>query len=265
MATSTVSAVEVATHPATGVDVEALQQAIYKSNPGKNTISACILMPNHHNPLGSTMPEENKQRVVEMLTAAGIPLIEDDVYGVLSYKQPRPKAAKAYDDTGNVILCSSFSKTLAPGYRLGWLFSNKFREAIEYHKFLGNISTATLPQLAIAEFLSRGSYSRTIQRSVHIYRQRMEQLRLWISEYFPAGIRVSNPQGGFVLWVELPEGMDCLDLYRKAMDKRIAISPGVLFGARSQYRQHIRLSCGAVDGDSMHKAVKTLGTLIADG
>lgn len=250
-------AVELPTHPASGVDVAALQDALQK-----NTLSACVLMPNHHNPLGSTMPEENKQRVVEILAAAGVPLIEDDVYGALSYQRPRPRAAKAYDQSDNVILCSSFSKTLAAGYRIGWLFSRKFREATEYHKFLGNISTATLPQLAIAEFLSRGSYSRTIQHCVHVYRQRMEQLRYWINEYFPPGIRLSNPQGGFVLWVELPHDVDCVDVYRKAMDKRIAVSPGILFGARAQYRHHIRLSCGAVEGDTMHKALKTLGTLI---
>ena len=252
-------AVEIATHPSSGVDVAALQDAI-----AKNKLSACVLMPNHHNPLGSRMPDENKRQVVEMLAAANVPLIEDDVYGVLGYQQPRPKAAKAYDRSDNVILCSSFSKTLAAGYRLGWLFSHRFHEAVEYHKFLANISTATLPQLAIAEFLSRGCYGRTIRQCAHTYRQRMEQLRFWISEYFPAGTRVSNPQGGFVLWVELPGEVDCVEVYRKAMDKRIAVSPGVLFGARAQYRHHIRLSCGAVEGDTMHKALKTLGGLIAN-
>jgi DNA-binding transcriptional MocR family regulator len=117
-------------------------------------------MPNNNNPLGSYMPDAHKQRVVTLLQQANITLIEDDVYGTLSYERPRPKAAKAYDKTGNVILCSSFSKTIAPGYRIGWLFSNTLSERMEYHKFLANISTATLPQLALAEFLARGSYSR---------------------------------------------------------------------------------------------------------
>lgn len=252
------NAVELPTHPGSGVDVAALREAIQK-----HTLSACVLMPNLHNPLGSSMPEQNKKQVVEMLAAADITLIEDDVYGVLSYHQPRPKAAKAYDRSGNVILCSSFSKTLAAGYRIGWLFSQKFRAAIEYHKFLQNISTATLPQLAIAEFLSRGGYSRTIQHCAHIYRQRMELLRHWINQYFPSGVRLSNPQGGFVLWVELPQHVDCVDFYRRAMDKRIAVSPGILFGARAQYRHHVRLSCGAVDSDTMHRGLKILGTLLA--
>jgi DNA-binding transcriptional MocR family regulator len=134
---------------------------------------------------------------------------------------------------------------------------------MEYHKFLANISTATLPQLALAEFLARGSYSRSLQNSITIYRQRMDRLRFWINEYFPGDIRMSQPKGGFVLWLELPKHVDCVALYRKAMEKRIAISPGVLFCARGQYRHHIRLSCGAVEGETMRKAIKTLGSLIS--
>ena len=249
-------ALEIATHPVRGVDVNALLQAASNKN-----IKACILMPSYHNPLGASMSEQDKMRVVQLLAKANVPLIEDDVYGALAYKFPRPKAAKAYDESGNVILCSSFSKTVAPGYRIGWLFTNKYREQIEYHKFLSNISTATLPQLALAEFLSRGSYSRTVQQCSRIYRQRMDQMRQWISDYFPPGTRMSNPKGGFVLWVELPSHCDCVDLYQQAMDKRIAISPGILFGARGQYRHHIRMSCGAVEGEVMHNAIKTIGQL----
>jgi DNA-binding transcriptional MocR family regulator len=260
-------AVEVATHPTFGIDLDGLQELIDKNRPnglaGKNRITACILMPNHHNPLGCSMPEQNKQQVVELLVETGITLIEDDVYGALSYEQPRPKAAKAYDKEGKVILCSSFSKTIAPGLRLGWLFCQKHRPALEYQKFLGNISTAVLPQLAMAEFLSRGSYSRSVHQAVLTYRQRMEQLRSWTNEYFPQGIRLSNPRGGFVLWVELPPQVDCVELYRKAMDKRIAISPGILFCAHGQYRNHIRLSCGAVEGETLRKSLNTLGSLAA--
>lgn len=251
-------ALEVATHPSQGIDMAALQDAISRKN-----IRACIVMPNNNNPLGSSMPEENKKQLVTLLQHANITLIEDDVYGALSFDRPRPKAAKAYDKTGKVILCSSFSKTIAPGYRIGWLFSQTLREQMEYHKFLANISTATLPQLALAEFLARGSYSRSLQNSVIIYRQRMEQMKLWIKEYFPREIRLSQPKGGFVLWLELPKNVDCVNLYRNALEKNIAISPGILFCARGQYRNHIRLSCGAVEGETMRKAIKILGMLVS--
>ncbi len=249
-------ALEIATHPTLGIDVSALEHAV-----AKNQIHACILMPSFSNPLGACMPEQHKQRVVKLFKQANIPLIENDVYGVLSYTQPRPKAAKAYDDTGNVIYCSSFSKTMAPGYRVGWLLAGKYREQIEYCKFLDNISTATLPQLVLAEFIAKGSYRRALQNMVGVYRRRMEQLRNHVSRYFPDGTRISNPQGGFLLWVELPNRLDCMLFYRKAMEKNIAISPGILFCANGQYRNHIRISCGVLDGEKLHAALKTLGEL----
>jgi len=250
-------ALEIATHPVHGIDTEALETAVKKRN-----ISACILMPNFHNPLGSQMPDENKKRVAKLLGENNIPLIEDDVYGSLSYQQPRPKALKAFDKNDNVLLCSSFSKILAPGYRIGWVLSKKYNEQIEYRKFLENISTATLPQLALADFLSRGGFSRNIQQVVPVYRHRMEMMRRLISEYFPANTRISQPAGGFVLWLALAENIDCLDLYKLAMTKQIAISPGILFSARGEFRNHIRLSCAAVDEAQMKTALKTLGQLI---
>jgi len=250
-------ALEIATDPRHGIDLAALAKAIAKHN-----ITACMLMPNFSNPLGSRMPDTHKKQLAALLAKHDITLIEDDVYGNLSYQQPRPKAVKAFDTTGRTLLCSSFSKTLAPGLRIGWVFSQHYRQALEYQKFLNNISTATLPQLALAEFLSRGGYGRTIRRCVQNYRIRMEQLIQWISCYFPTGTRLSQPDGGFIVWVALPEDIDCMVLYRQAMDKRIAISPGVLFGARGQYTHHIRLSCAAVDPLTAKQAIESLATLI---
>ncbi len=249
-------ALEIATHAESGIDVDALEKAL---NSGR--VRACILLPTQANPTGATMPDVAKQRVAELLAQKGVPLIEDDVYGPLSYRQPRPKALKAWDATGNVLLCSSFSKTLAPGYRIGWVYNEKYREQLLYQKFLANISTASLPQLALAEFLTRGGYSRSLRFQTPIYRQRMERLRQWIYQYFPEGTRVSQPAGGFVCWVELPSAVDCLALYQRAMARRIAISPGVLFCARGQYRHHIRMSCGAVEGEQMRVAVQILGDM----
>jgi DNA-binding transcriptional MocR family regulator len=207
------------------------------------------------------MPDQNKQQAVELLRKSNIPLIEDDVYGALSFKQPRPKSAKAYDVDGAVLYCSSFSKTIAPGIRIGWIVPGKFQEQVEYYKFLQNISTATLSQLALAEFLAKGNYGRHIRKCVRGYRQRMEEFKRWIEEYFPEHTRVTQPQGGMVLWLELPPQIDCIELYRKALEKRVAISPGVLFTAQNQYRHHIRISCGAVEGKKAQTALRLLGGL----
>ena len=248
---------EIATHASTGIDVQALHNAIKARK-----ITACVLMPSFNNPLGSTMPEENKQQVVELLTKHAIPLIEDDVYGALSYDIKRPKSAKAYDQQGQVLYCSSFSKTVAPGLRIGWILAGQYQEQVTYQKFLDNISTSIHPQLMLAEFLSKGGYRRCVRNSARIYRQRMEQLRRWVSDVFPQGTRITNPAGGFLLWVELPKKYDCLELYRKALDKKIAITPGILFSAQAQYKNHIRLSCGAVDGEQVRSSIMTLAKLI---
>jgi len=252
-------AYEIATHPRTGIDINALKAALERRK-----ISACLLMPCFNNPLGSCMPESHKQAVVNLLSEANIPLIEDDIYGPLGFQQPRPKAAKAYDQQHNVLYCSSFSKTIAPGYRLGWLIAGRYREKTNYLKFLDNVSTATLPQLVFAEFLSKNHYGKIISQSVNRYQQRMSDMRYWVHRYFPEGTRISNPQGGFVIWVELPEKVNCLQLYKKSLDQGIAISPGTIFTAQARYQHHIRMSCGAVEGEVAHQAIKMIGQIARD-
>lgn len=247
---------EIATHALDGIDLSALSDVLKQQ-----TIAACILMPSFNNPLGSCMPETHKRRVVKLLADANVPLIEDDVYGLLSYEQPRPTAAKAYDEQDGVLYCSSFSKTVAPGLRIGWIVAGRYREQVAYLKFLGNISTAIHPQLMMAEFLTRDSFRRRLRQASRVYRRRMERLRYWTMTYFPVGTRISNPRGAFVLWVELPVCVDCLALYRAALVKKIAISPGIIFSAQGQYRHHIRLSCAEVEGDTVRDSLQILGRL----
>jgi len=250
-------ALEIPTHASTGIDLDALRTSIVKRR-----IAACMLMPTFNNPLGSMMPDANKQQVVALLAQNGIPLIEDDVYGALSYNPRRPRAAKAFDANGNVLYCSSFSKTVSPGLRIGWILAGRYQEQVIYQKFLDNICTATHPQQTLAEFLAKDGYRRCTRHATRVYNQRMDQFRHWIAGSFPQGTRISNPWGGFLLWVELPKDIDCLDLYRKAMNKKIAITPGILFSAQGQYRHHIRLSCGAVDGDVAKKSIAMLAKLM---
>ncbi|MDX1812103.1 MAG: PLP-dependent aminotransferase family protein, partial [Gammaproteobacteria bacterium] len=224
-------------------------------------VAACVFMPTFNNPLGSTMSESNKQKLVQLLAELEIPLIEDDVYGPLAYQGKRPRAAKAFDVNDNVIYCSSFSKIVAPGLRIGWVVAGLYAESIQYHKFLDNISTAAIPQLTMVEMLAKGNLRRTSLNAARIYQHRMELMRRSISQNFPASTRISNPQGGFLLWVELPESIDSVELYERAMEKKIAITPGLLFSAQGQYRHHVRLSCGAVDVETMKKSIEVLARL----
>ena len=152
------------------------------------------------------MPDDRKRELVELLARHDIPLIEDDVYGDLAFGPSRPVAVKAYDEKGLVLYCSSFSKTLAPGYRVGWIAPGRYQRKVQQLKSLFNIATATPTQLAIAEFLTNGGYDHHLRTIRRVYSRQMEKVRDAVARHFPPGTRVTRPEGGFVLWVEMPEG-----------------------------------------------------------
>jgi DNA-binding transcriptional MocR family regulator len=252
-------ALEIPTHPRKGVSLEALTLALERW-----PIKACLFVPTFSNPLGSCMPEEAKKRLAKLLAEHEIPLIEDDIYGDLGYEATRPKAVKAYDRKGLVLLCSSFSKTLAPGYRVGWVVPGRYLSEIEHLKYTSTIATATLPQLAIAEFLERGGYDHYLRKARALYAAQVERMTHAIVRLFPAGTKVTQPVGGFVLWVELPKTVDALELHRRALAKKISVAPGPLFSAKQKYRHFIRLSCALPWNDRLEQALATLGRLVED-
>ena len=224
-------------------------------------IDVCMFMPSFNNPLGSLMPRKNRKQMVAMLAQAGVPLIEDDIYGDLGYEASRLPAAKSFDREGNVLLCSSFSKTLAPGYRIGYVVPGKQYDAVLRLKFLGNIATAGTPQVALAEFLRKGSYERVVRKATRHYQQRIERLRQLVLQHFPEGTRVTQPQGGFVLWVELPEHINGVTLHDAALMAGITVTPGVIFSPRGDYQHHIRMSASMVTLDKMAESVARLGQI----
>ncbi len=249
-------ALEIPTHPRTGVDLDTLQQVI-----DKKQVAACLFIPSFNNPLGSCMPLANRKRLASMLATAKVPLIEDDIYGDLSFQEPRLPTVKSFDRQGNVLLCSSFSKTLVPGYRIGYVMPGKWLEKVRHLKLLGNVATAGLPQVALAEYLKRGGYKRLIRESTHHYRWRSEQIRNLVLQYFPEGTRVTKPQGGFVLWVEMPPEVDCIMLHDMALQSGISVTPGVIFSPRGDYRHHIRISCGQLTEDEAVPAIRRLAEI----
>jgi DNA-binding transcriptional MocR family regulator len=247
---------ELPTHPRDGVELDALQQSL-----DEKRIDVCLFIPSFNNPLGSLMPKKNRQRMVAMLQRAGVALIEDDIYGDLGYEATRLPAAKSFDSDGNVLLCSSFSKTLAPGYRLGYVVPGKYFDELLRHKFLDNIATAATPQVALAEFLQKGGYERVVRKATRHYQQRTERLRQLVLQHFPEGTRVTQPQGGFVMWVELPEHINGAALHDAALQAGISVTPGVIFSPRGDYVHHIRMSASMVALERMSDAVALLGRL----
>ncbi len=252
-------ALEIPASPRGGISLEALEYALDR-NVGE--VKACIVITNFNNPLGGRMSDEGKQRLVEMLEEHSVPLIEDDIYGDLSHNDDRPSVAKSFDTSGNVLLCSSFSKTVAPGYRVGWIAAGRYQEQIERGKMLVNVATASPTQLAIAEFLANGGYEHHLRSVRRVYARQAAQMGDAIGRTFPSGTRVSRPQGGFVLWVEMPEGIDSLILYEKAKVLGITIAPGPLFSVDGHYRNCIRLNA-ACWNPSVEVAIETLGRLAA--
>ncbi|MEJ2590675.1 MAG: PLP-dependent aminotransferase family protein [Candidatus Thiodiazotropha sp.] len=249
-------ALEIPTHPRDGVDLDALQRVVLQG-----LVVACLFIPSFNNPLGSCMPVENRRRLAEMLAQAKVPLIEDDIYGDLGYREPRLPTVKSFDNSGNVLLCSSFSKTLVPGFRIGYVLAGNWSERLRHLKLLGNVATAGLPQVALAEYLQRGGYHRLVRQAAQTYRWRSEQIRALVLHYFPPGTLVTRPQGGFVLWVEMPPEVDCVRLHDLALRAGISVTPGVIFSPSGDYRHHIRISCGQLAAEQAEPAIRRLGQI----
>ena len=249
--------VEVTSDPCSGPDLDCLQKVI-KQFP----IKACVFVPNFSNPLGSCMSDENKIKLVEIITKHNIPLIEDDIYGELYFGKHRPKTCKLYDTKGLVMHCSSLSKSLAPGYRIGWILPGRFLEPIKSLKMMHTISSPTLTQVAMAHFLSIGRYEyhlKNLRKALHTQCLRYIQ---GIMEYFPEDTKVSRPQGGFVLWVELNKKVNTYKLCTEALKHNISIAPGQIFSASCNYCNYLRISFGKPWNDDIDYGLMMLGKLI---
>jgi len=249
-------AIEIPSRKGEGISLEALEMAL-----DQWPVKACIVVTNHSNPLGNRMSDERKKALVRMLEAASVPLIEDDIYGDLGHDGERPRPAKVFDRTGNVIYCSSFSKTVLPSLRIGWVVPGKHHDLVSKHKYFSNLATASLPQLAVAHFLEQGSYDRALRQVRPIYRTLCQQFRDAILRYFPEGTIVSDPVGGFVLWVELPESISGKDLAMRARDRGIHVAPGRIFSVSGRFDHCLRINAANPWTRQVEDALKTLGEL----
>jgi len=249
--------VEISTDPVSGIDLEHLKKAIKKF-----PIKACVFVPNFNNPLGSCMSDENKMQLTEIITEHSIPLIEDDIYGELYFGKTRPKNCKYYDTKGMVMYCSSLSKSLAPGYRVGWVMPGKFFEQVRQIKRIQNISSPTITQAALAHFLKHGRYEfhlKNLRKALHTQSLRYVQA---IIKYFPADTKVSRPHGGFILWLELNKKVDAFKLRTEAMKHQISIVPGKIFSTGNSYANCIRISFGKPWNDDTDYGLMMLGKII---
>lgn len=252
-------ALEIDTDPETGMNLEALEEAFDTMD-----IKAVLASPNISNPLGCLMPEENKRALVNMLAERDIPMIEDDVYGSIYFGDKAPRPAKSYDLNNLVLSCSSFSKSLAPGYRIGWVLAGRYKNKIRELKQATFSATSSINQLAMAEFLSSGQYDRHLVRLRKDMRDQIDQGRYLVSKSFPEETCISNPQGGNVLWVEMPRGCNGIDIFNRALQQNIGITPGILFSATRRFKNYLRINCGAPWNEVNQAGMETLGKIVTD-
>jgi DNA-binding transcriptional MocR family regulator len=229
----------------------------------RHKIAAISLIPNFNNPLGSVMPEENRLSLLQLASKRRIPIIEDDVYGDLQHEGARRRCLKALDKDGIVLLCGSFSKTLAPGYRVGYISPGLFYDRIVHLKTATNWGNATLPALAIAEFLRNGGYDYHLRKIRRTYRDQVQKMREAVAMEFPEPVKISNPRGGFVLWVELAATVDAMQLFAEARKAGISIAPGPIFSPLGDFRNYVRLSCGFPWSIKIERAIAVLGRLVS--
>ena len=252
-------ALEIPTHPQTGISVEALELATRNGQ-----VQACLLLPNFSNPLGCLMPDESKKRLVELLETRNIPLIEDDLYGEFFHHGERPRPAKAFDRTGNVMLCSSFTKTLAPGFRVGWVVAGRWQRELEKLKFINTFSTPLVLQQTIARFLENGGYDHHLRKLRRAVCEQVQHGAAAVRRYFPADTRFTVPEGGFVLWIELPGHIDTMVLLERCMQEGIVFAPGEIFSPSRSYRNCLRICCIQPWTTRHEKAVQRIGELAAE-
>jgi DNA-binding transcriptional MocR family regulator len=247
---------EIPTDSRTGVCLDATRDAL-----AHNDVKALLIMPSYQNPLGSCMPDAKKEKLYRLLTDHDVPAIEDDIYGDLHFGERRPKPLKAWDTDGRVLLCSSFGKTLAPSLRVGWCAPGRYLERVRRLKFTNTLGTPVVLQKTVSDFLRNGGYDHHLRSIRRAYHNQLHLFSQAILRLFPEGTRLSRPDGGFILWLELPPGVDTLRLQRDALKQRIATAPGALFSVKDRYRNCLRMNCGLPWGENIESALRTLGEL----
>ncbi|CAB5722047.1 Uncharacterized HTH-type transcriptional regulator ydcR [Delftia tsuruhatensis] len=251
------SAIEVPTHPGEGMDLAALEAAVQRHRP-----QAIWLMTSFQNPLGSLMPEARKKALVALATRHRVPLIEDDVYGELYFGEHRPPPAKAFDTEGWVLHCASFSKCLAPGWRIGWAAPGRFTRAVARQKLTTTLATNAPTQQALADYLEGGSVDRHLRRLRQALALQRDRMADAIARHFPEGTHATRPEGGYFMWVEMPAPCDALALHRQALARGISVAPGPIFSASQAFGHCLRLNYGHDWNDEAEQAMATLGALV---
>lgn len=248
--------VEIPVRPGVGIDLALLAQAL-----AERPIKACWLMGNVQHPLGHTMPDGHKQALMQLLNAHRVPLVEDDVYAELYFGRERPRPIKCWDARGESLLCGSFSKCLAPGFRVGWVVAGPHAERIQRLQLISTLSTNVPSQLALADMLRQGGVDAHFRRLRHSLAQRQQQMRAALLRLFPEA-RISAPDGGYFLWLEFDHRLDSRALHTQALACGFSLAPGALFSSQGQHNHCLRLNSSHPWSPAQEAALARLAELI---
>ncbi|GAB6181225.1 PLP-dependent aminotransferase family protein [Desulfotomaculum defluvii] len=249
-------AVEIPSDPQSGLAVYAL-----KSILEGGVHPACVLLSScHSNPTGAVMPNENKEGLIKLCLKYNLPIIEDDTFGELTFNNYRPRPLKSLAPD-NVLYVGSFSKILAPGYRIAWLAGGRHTNDIHRCFAMSVLGNSPVTQLALASYLKTGGLKRHLRSLRKKYKENVMLFQNKIAQCFPEGTRACSPQGGHFLWVELPEESDAVKLSIAAISDKISIAPGVLFSSRQHYRKYFRLNFAVKWSFEVETALERLGEL----
>ncbi len=251
--------IEIPSDPDTGMSLEALQLAA-----GQWPIKALVLTARLSNPLGVSMPDHRQKQLLSLAARFDIQIVEDDIYGELMFDQGQYKALKSNDRGGRVIYCSSFSKTLSPGVRIGWVIAGRRQAEIERLQTFSTHSACSVTQMGVAAYLENGGYDRHLRAIRQEYRKNLSAFQLAVQRYFPEGTQMTRPKGNFILWVSLPVRVNTQDLHVRALERGISIAPGLIFSNTEQFNHCIRLNCGLPWNNETERALRTLGQLASE-
>lgn len=247
-------AIEIPAHPETGISLDTLEFALKLWD-----IKALLLTPTGSNPLGYIMPDAEKSRLLDIANKQDLPIIEDDIYGNLSYQQPRPRSLKSFDTAGRVLFCSSFSKTMSLTLRTGWCCPGRYLEQFKHMRYISTAGGPIIQQRAIAEFIRQGYYEKHVRKMRGQYLRNRDHMIKWCGEYFPEGTRMTYPQCGYLLWVEFPELVDTQQLNQNLKKHKVSVAPGILFTATEKYKNCIRLNYSLNNYEEIQNALRIIG------
>lgn len=243
---------------ASGIDLNRLEQAMQHSGA-----KACLMTANFQNPLGFCLSNTDKEKIAQLSAQYECPIIEDDIFAECGYTQHRPLPIQHWDKQGYVIYCGSISKSLSPSYRVGWFCLPQRLRSLHAQLLLQHVAVNTPLQLALADLI----YSRAYRQHLNVLKpqlmMQMQRYKEYIAKIFEGiEVRINQPQGSFVLWLQFSECISSWEMYCFARQQGITIVPGLVFGRENRYNNCIRLNAGYALSEEIQDALQLLANWV---